>query len=40
MVAFSWLLAGVSIEKPSPLAIVANMSRKLMAKTESKNTWQ
>jgi len=40
MVAFSWLFAGVSIEKPSPLAIVAKISKKLMAKTESKKTWQ
>jgi hypothetical protein len=40
MVAFSWLFAGVSIEKPDPLAMVSKMSRKLVAKTESKNTWQ
>ena len=38
IVAFSWLFAGVSIAKPVPLAIVAKMSRKLIANTESKKT--
>jgi len=40
MVAFSWLFAGFSILKLDPLAMVAKIFRKLIAKTESKNTWQ
>jgi len=38
MVAFSWLFFGVSMVKPLPLAMMAKMSRKLIANTESKNT--
>jgi hypothetical protein len=40
MVAFSWLFAGVSMVNPLPLPMVAKMSKKLIANTASKNTWQ
>jgi hypothetical protein len=38
IVAFSWLFLGDSIVKPLPLLMMAKMSMKLIANTESKNT--
>jgi hypothetical protein len=38
IVAFSWLFFGVSMVKSLPLPMMAKMSRKLIANTESKNT--